>query len=120
MDTTRHGAGDAPHFRAIVGHDPYPWQRALYAALLGGEAPGVVRLPTGLGKTVCVLLLLLARVHNRSLPTRIVYVVDRRAIVNQNADRASRASPREHRVTERTFRDTPAAEHGRDRRRERP
>ena len=34
--------------------------------------------------------------------------------------RASRASPSEHRVTERTFRDTPAAERGRDRRRERP
>ena len=86
MDTTRRGAGDVPYFRDIVGHDPYPWQRALYAALLGGESPGVICLPTGLGKTACVLLLLLARVRNRSLPTRIVYVVDRRAIVDQTAE----------------------------------
>ena len=86
MHTTRHGAGDVPHFRDIVGHDPYPWQRALYAGLLGGEVPDAVRLPTGLGKTACVLLLLLARVQSRSLPTRIVYVVDRRAIVDQTAE----------------------------------
>ena len=45
--------------------------------------------PTGLGKLSCVLLLL-ARVHNRTLPTRVVYVVDRRALVDQSADAVRR------------------------------
>ena len=74
-----------PYFRAIVGHDPWPWQRRLYAALVGGDAPDAVDLPTGLGKTITVLVLLLARLRNHGLPRRIVYIVDRRAIVDQTA-----------------------------------
>ena len=74
-----------PYFRAIVGHDPWPWQRRLYAALVGGDVPDAVDLPTGLGKTITVLVLLLARLRNCELPRRIVYIVDRRAIVDQTA-----------------------------------
>ena len=74
-----------PYFRAIVGHDPWPWQRRLYAALVGGDVPDAVDLPTGLGKTITVLVLLLARLRNGELPRRIVYIVDRRAIVDQTA-----------------------------------
>ena len=73
------------HFRAIVGHDPWPWQRELYAALVGGNVPDSVGIPTGAGKTITVLMLLLARLRNRDLPTRVVYIVDRRAIVDQTA-----------------------------------
>ena len=85
------GRGDdhrraVPHFRAIVGHDPYPWQRRLYAALVRGAVPDSVDIPTGLGKTACVLLALLARLEHPALPRRIVYVVDRRAIVDQTAE----------------------------------
>ena len=76
---------EIPHFRDIVGDDPWPWQRKFYASLVAGDAPDAVDIPTGLGKTACVLLALLARVRNRALPTRIVYVVDRRAIVDQTA-----------------------------------
>ena len=76
---------DVPHFRAIVGHDPYPWQRRLYAALARGAVPDALDIPTGLGKTACVLLALLARLEHPALPRRIVYVVDRRAIVDQTA-----------------------------------
>ena len=87
------GRGDdhrraVPHFRAIVGHDPYPWQRRLYAALVRGAVPDAVDIPTGLGKTACVLLALLARLEHPALPRRIVYVVDRRAIVDQTAEAA--------------------------------
>ena len=85
-DTTPRNIADVPHFGDIVGHDPYPWQRRLDAALLDADVPDAIDIPTGLGKTACVLLLLLARLHNRGLPTRIVYVVDRRAIVAQTAD----------------------------------
>ena len=77
---------DVPHFHAIVGHAPYPWQRCLYAALVRGTIPDAVDIPTGLGKTASVLLALLARLENPLLPRRIVYVVDRRAIVDQTAE----------------------------------
>ena len=77
---------DVPHFRAVVGHGPYPWQRRLYAALARGAVPDAVDIPTGLGKTACVLLALLARLAHPALPRRVVYVVDRRAIVDQTAE----------------------------------
>ena len=77
---------EIPHFHEIAGCDPYPWQRRLYAALVDGEVPDAVDIPTGLGKTLCVLLLLLGRLHNPALPRRVVYIVDRRAIVDQTAD----------------------------------
>lgn len=77
---------EVPDFRDVAGHPPYPWQRRLYATLINGEIPEAVNIPTGLGKTLCVLLLLLARLRNPALPTRIVYIVDRRAIVDQTAE----------------------------------
>ena len=85
MHADRHRAGDVAHFRAIAGHDPYPWQRRLYAALARGAVPDAVDIPTGLGKTATVVLALLARLARPALPRRIVYVVDRRAIVDQTA-----------------------------------
>ena len=75
-----------PHFGSIVGHEPYPWQRCLYGQLVEGEVPEAVDIPTGLGKTACVLLALLARLANPALPRRVVYIVDRRAIVDQTAE----------------------------------
>ena len=74
-----------PHFRDIVGHKPYPWQRRFYGALIQGDVPDAVDIPTGLGKTTCVLLALLAGLVSPSLPPRIVYIVDRRSIVDQTA-----------------------------------
>ena len=62
---------DVPHFRAIVGYGPYPWQRRFYAALARGTVPDAVDIPTGLGKTACVLLALLARLERPELPRRI-------------------------------------------------
>ena len=77
---------EVPHFRALVGQDPYPWQRRLYARLVAGGVPQAVDVPTGCGKTACVLLVLLARLENPSLPRRVVHVVDRRALVDQSAE----------------------------------
>ncbi len=73
------------HFEEIVGHAPWPWQTRLYGAFAEGNVPVAVDIPTGLGKTSCVLLFLLAQFDNPALPRRIVYVVDRRAIVDQTA-----------------------------------
>ena len=68
-------AGGVPYFREIVGYEPFPWQRRLYARLVAGDVPEGVDIPTGLGKTLCVLLVLLARVRNRALPRRIAYIL---------------------------------------------
>lgn len=78
-----------PYFQEIVGHTPYRWQSRLFGELVKGKIPKSVDIPTGLGKTLCILLFLLARVQNPELPRRVVYVVDRRAIVDQSADQIS-------------------------------
>ena len=74
-----------PHFRAIVGGDPYPWQRRFFGDLVEGAPPEAVDIPTGMGKTACVLLAVLARLAHPELPRRIVYIVDRRTLVDQTA-----------------------------------
>ena len=79
-----------PHFHALTRHDPYPWQRRLYARLVAGTVPQAVDVPTGCGKTACVLLALLAGLRNCSLPRRVVHIVDRRALVDQSADAVRR------------------------------
>ena len=76
----------------------YPWQRRLYAALARGAVADAVDIPTGLGKTACVLLALLARLERPALPRRIVYVVDRRAIVDQTAEAVRAWIDRNHRA----------------------
>ena len=73
------------HFGALVGDAPYPWQRRLYMELVAGRVPAALSIPTGLGKTASVLLALLAQLVNPELPRRVVYIVDRRAIVDQTA-----------------------------------
>ena len=50
-----------PHFQAVTGQAPYPWQRRLYRRFLRGEVPHALDIPTGLGKTTSVLVALLAR-----------------------------------------------------------
>ena len=86
--------GDFPaFFRAVHGHDPFPWQERLARLVAGKGWPSVVDLPTGTGKTaaldVAVFALALdASRTPRSAPLRIVYVVDRRTIVDQAYERA--------------------------------
>lgn len=82
---THHSRIGIPFFRMIAGADPYPWQTRLYRALLDGEVPSTLKIPTGLGKTSAVPIYLLALAAGASLPRRLVYVVDRRAIVDQTA-----------------------------------
>ena len=74
-----------PHFHALTGENPYPWQRRLYMEFVAGQVPVALSIPTGLGKTESVLLALLAQLVNPELPRRVVYIVDRRAIVDQTA-----------------------------------
>ena len=74
-------------FEALTGHPPFPWQRRLFDERLSkGVLPPAVDVPTGLGKTAVMALWLLARAAGAPLPRRLVYVVDRRAVVDQATD----------------------------------
>lgn len=86
------------YFRAVHGHDPFPWQKRLALQVVSTESwPSVLDLPTGAGKTAALdiavfdLALQAGRLR-RASPLRIVYVVDRRTIVNQAHERALRIS----------------------------
>jgi CRISPR-associated endonuclease/helicase Cas3 len=70
-------------FAALMGYTPYIWQRRLYECFVAGEKYGALDLPTGLGKTSIIPVWLLARAAGARLPRRLVYVVDRRAVVDQ-------------------------------------
>ena len=70
-------------FFALTGYPPYPWQCALFDSFLRGVIPKNVNLPTGSGKTSTIVVWLLAFIENPALPRRMVYVVDRRSVVDQ-------------------------------------
>ncbi len=88
-----------PFFAALSGcPEPFPWQTELYGLLLAGRWPSRIDLPTGAGKTSILHLWLLAlaeqaRVDPRrvSVPRRLIWVVDRRVVVDQATDEAERA-----------------------------
>ena len=88
MDAPSGGGAAIPGFEEVAGHAPWPWQRRLYRRFAAGDIPETLDIPTGLGKTSCVPLYLLARLRNPALARRIVYVVDRRAIVDATAEAA--------------------------------
>ena len=73
-------------FKALTGHDPFPWQGRLFDMLRDGRLPPAVDIPTGLGKTAIMAIWLLARAAGARLPRRLAYVVDRRAVVDQASD----------------------------------
>ena len=77
-------------FVELTGNPPFPWQRALYERLLGGDIPRELDIPTGLGKTSVMAIWLIARATGAELPRRLVYVVDRRAVVDQATTVADR------------------------------
>ncbi|HOI53947.1 MAG TPA: type I-U CRISPR-associated helicase/endonuclease Cas3 [Phycisphaerae bacterium] len=71
-------------FTKVTGHKPFPWQRRLYERFLQGRIPAACAIPTGLGKTsvIPIWLMALAREPSR-VPRRLVYVVNRRTVVDQ-------------------------------------
>ncbi|MCC6622978.1 MAG: type I-U CRISPR-associated helicase/endonuclease Cas3 [Deltaproteobacteria bacterium] len=84
------------YFQAVHGSAPFPWQRSLVKRLAAGEGwPALLDLPTGVGKTAALdaavfHLALEAGATPRpgTAPRRIVFVVDRRTIVDQAFERA--------------------------------
>jgi CRISPR-associated endonuclease/helicase Cas3 len=73
------------------GETPFPWQeRLLTEHLAKGSIPGALDIPTGLGKTAVISIWTVARALGAKVPRRLVYVVDRRAVVDQATDEAER------------------------------
>lgn len=74
----------ASEFKKLIDFKPLKWQQRLYAEYLAlGKLPAAVDLPTGLGKTSVMAIWYLALKASARLPRRLVYVVDRRAVVDQ-------------------------------------
>ena len=81
-------------FKALTTHRPFPWQRRLFDLLRSGDLPPAVDIPTGLGKTAVMAVWLLSRAAGAPLPRRLVYVVDRHAVVDQATDFAEQLRER--------------------------
>jgi len=77
-------------FQVLTGNAPFPWQTNLYNLLVEGIIPLLIDVPTGLGKTSVVAIWLLARAARPDLPTRLVYVVNRRTVVDQTTAEVER------------------------------
>jgi CRISPR-associated endonuclease/helicase Cas3 len=82
-------------FQQLTGNDPFDWQERLFHKFLAGEFPDACDIPTGLGKTNVMTIWLIAlgcwmKQPVRKIPLRLVYVVDRRVIVDQATDEAER------------------------------
>lgn len=73
-----------------TGVEPFPWQTRLLKLFIAGNIPSAIDLPTGLGKTSVIPIWLLARAAGAKIPLRLVYVVDRRAVVDQASAVADR------------------------------
>ncbi|MXW41896.1 MAG: type I-U CRISPR-associated helicase/endonuclease Cas3 [Acidimicrobiia bacterium] len=78
------------YFRNVHGHDPFPWQHRLTAQVLEeGQWPEVIDLPTGTGKTAVLDTAVFALAARPEVfPRRVVFVIDRRIVVDQVVKRA--------------------------------
>ncbi len=81
-------------FAALIGFSPMRWQQRLFRRCLDGNLPSAVDLPTGLGKTAVMAIWHLALDAGADLPRRLVYVVDRRAVVDQATAEAEKIRSR--------------------------
>jgi len=80
-------------FRAVHGCDPFPWQVRLASQILAGCWPDLCDLPTACGKTALIdiwvfLLALDSAISMRSIPMRMIFVVDRRLVIDDAYGRA--------------------------------
>ena len=76
-------------YQALTGNTPFPWQEAMYELMVKGrfEELASCNLPTGLGKTsvIAIWLIALGNAPDK-VPRRLVYIVNRRTVVDQATD----------------------------------
>lgn len=88
----------ADWYRAIHNREPFPWQNRLADQVTDSRGwPGLVGVPTGLGKTACLDIAVWALASQadappaeRTAPTRIWWVVNRRLLVDDTYAHANR------------------------------
>ncbi len=82
------------------GYAPFPWQAALAARIAAGAWPQALTAPTGSGKTAVIDAWLWAQLHGHPVPRRLVYVIDRRLVVDSvmaYAEKLAASLPQEQR-----------------------
>jgi CRISPR-associated endonuclease/helicase Cas3 len=83
-------------FRAVHYVDAFPWQARLAKVVCGQGWPAALDVPTGAGKTAAIdvavfhLALEADRRSARTAPVRILFVVDRRLVVDEAYERAKK------------------------------
>ena len=95
-------AEDFPdYFRAVHGHDPFPWQHRLLREVLAQGWTRPISVPTASGKTAVLDIAVFALAcqaglpaTERTAPRRIALVVDRRIVVDGAFDRATKIHAR--------------------------
>jgi CRISPR-associated endonuclease/helicase Cas3 len=83
------------NFFRLTGYAPMRWQQRLFDQFKDGAIPQALDLPTGLGKTSVMAIWLTARALAngeilKAVPRRLIYVVDRRAVVDQATEEAEK------------------------------
>lgn len=81
------------------GHQPFPWQSALARRIAASDYPDAITAPTSSGKTGIIAVWLWARLHGYDVPRRLVYVIDRRIVVD-GVTRYAKALARQLAATE--------------------
>ncbi|MEW5981354.1 MAG: type I-U CRISPR-associated helicase/endonuclease Cas3 [Acidobacteriota bacterium] len=82
-------------FRSLTGFSPMRWQCRMFSRFVENDLPDACDIPTGLGKTSIMVIWLLALAQQAAggrvgLPRRLVYVVNRRTVVDQATGTAER------------------------------
>ncbi|WP_028583705.1 type I-G CRISPR-associated helicase/endonuclease Cas3g [Desulfogranum mediterraneum] len=70
------------------GYPPFPWQAHLANKIADGQFPSSISVPTGCGKTAIIAIWHWAALHEIDVPKRLIYIVDRRLIVDSVTDYA--------------------------------
>ena len=104
-------------FEAMHGYVPFQWQADLAKRVLSGDGwPHAIDVPTGMGKTAVLDIAVYAlasqaamRATERTAPTRTLFIVDRRVIVDQAYDRAVRIAGKLANATDGVLHDVAAA-----------
>ncbi|NPA71511.1 MAG: type I-U CRISPR-associated helicase/endonuclease Cas3 [Gammaproteobacteria bacterium] len=83
------------YFQELYQNKPYPWQkRLLKQVIVTNSWPGAITLPTGSGKTATIDIALFHAAFSNKAPRRIVYVVNRRLVVDQAESRSQQIKAR--------------------------
>lgn len=71
------------------GYPPFPWQERLARDMAEGKTPDTISIPTACGKTAIIAIWQWAHECNLAMPTRLIYVVDRRLLVDSITEYAT-------------------------------